>query len=178
MADPEGVVGTWVIDPEFAFYGPMGFDVGALLANLLLAYFATDGLEEEAGGRDGQRAWLLETSRGVWDGFAAKLKARWTASAAASASASAASEAALALHQDGFVASVWADALGFAGAKMIRRIVGIAHVEDLEAIADLPKRAGCERRALKLARRMVVEAAGGFRGPGELVAAAEALRRE
>ncbi len=27
---------TKVIDPEFAFYGPMGFDVGTLLANLLL----------------------------------------------------------------------------------------------------------------------------------------------
>jgi len=21
---------TWVIDPEFAYYGPMGFDVGAV----------------------------------------------------------------------------------------------------------------------------------------------------
>ena len=28
---------TFVIDHEFAFYGPMGFDVGAFLANLLLA---------------------------------------------------------------------------------------------------------------------------------------------
>jgi 5-methylthioribose kinase len=27
---------TRVIDPEFAFYGPMGFDVGALFANLVL----------------------------------------------------------------------------------------------------------------------------------------------
>ena len=29
---------TFVIDPEFAFYGPMGFDIGAIVANLLLAY--------------------------------------------------------------------------------------------------------------------------------------------
>ena len=28
---------TRVIDPEFAFYGPMGFDVGAIIVNLLLA---------------------------------------------------------------------------------------------------------------------------------------------
>ena len=27
---------TFVIDPEFAFYGPMGFDLGALLSNFLL----------------------------------------------------------------------------------------------------------------------------------------------
>ena len=34
---------TFVIDHEFAFYGPLGFDVGAFLANLFLAYFAQDG---------------------------------------------------------------------------------------------------------------------------------------
>ncbi|KAM0025231.1 putative S-methyl-5-thioribose kinase [Helianthus debilis subsp. tardiflorus] len=34
---------TQVIDPEFAFYGPMGFDIGAFLGNLFLAYFAQDG---------------------------------------------------------------------------------------------------------------------------------------
>ena len=34
---------TQVIDSEFAFYGPMGFDVGAFLGNLILAYFAQDG---------------------------------------------------------------------------------------------------------------------------------------
>lgn len=33
----------FVIDSEFAFYGPMGFDIGAFLANLLLNYFASFG---------------------------------------------------------------------------------------------------------------------------------------
>lgn len=41
---------TQVIDPEFAFYGPMGFDVGAFLGNLILAYFAQDGHAD--GGND------------------------------------------------------------------------------------------------------------------------------
>lgn len=34
---------THVIDPEFAFYGPMGFDVGAFLGNLFLSFFSQDG---------------------------------------------------------------------------------------------------------------------------------------
>jgi S-methyl-5-thioribose kinase len=38
---------TFVIDCEFAFYGPMGFDVGAFIGNLLLAYFASDGCVDE-----------------------------------------------------------------------------------------------------------------------------------
>ncbi|KAL9687595.1 hypothetical protein QQ045_032000 [Rhodiola kirilowii] len=34
---------TQIIDPEFGFYGPMGFNIGAFLGNLLLAFFAQDG---------------------------------------------------------------------------------------------------------------------------------------
>ena len=39
---------------------------------------------------------------------------------------------------------------------MIRRIIGIAHVEDLESIQDADRRADCERLALKIARELVV----------------------
>ena len=45
-----------MIDPEFAFYGPMGFDLGALIGNLLLAYCAVPG-----NGQGAEYAeWLLE----------------------------------------------------------------------------------------------------------------------
>lgn len=30
---------TYVIDSEFSFYGPMGFDIGAFIGNLWLNYF-------------------------------------------------------------------------------------------------------------------------------------------
>ena len=40
---------TVVIDPEFAFYGPMGFDIGAVIGNLLMAYLASAGHEAFAG---------------------------------------------------------------------------------------------------------------------------------
>lgn len=33
---------TKVIDPEFSFYGPIGFDNGAFIANILLSYFSKD----------------------------------------------------------------------------------------------------------------------------------------
>jgi 5-methylthioribose kinase len=42
---------TQVIDPEFGFYAPMGFDIGAFLGNLILAYFSQDGLAAETNGR-------------------------------------------------------------------------------------------------------------------------------
>jgi 5-methylthioribose kinase len=45
--------------------------------------------------------------------------------------------------------------LGFAGCKMIRRILGFAHVLDFDAIEDPSRRAACEARALGLARRLL-----------------------
>lgn len=54
---------TSVIDAEFAFYGPMGFDIGAYLANLLLSYFSQDGhahQDQEDKNRVAYKNWLLE----------------------------------------------------------------------------------------------------------------------
>ena len=49
--------------------------------------------------------------------------------------------------------------LAFAGAKMIRRILGLAHVEDLESIADPERRARCEIRSLRLGRALLLNPA-------------------
>jgi len=37
-----------------------------------------------------------------------------------------------------------------------RRIVGVAHVEDFESITDASKRAECERRALEMAKLLLI----------------------
>ena len=39
-----------------------------------------------------------------------------------------------------FFKALLADALGFAGCKMIRRLIGIAHVEDMDSIEDVDLR--------------------------------------
>ena len=38
--------------------------------------------------------------------------------------------------QQAFMAELWRDAVGFMGAVMIRRIVGIAHVAEMKTIED------------------------------------------
>ena len=37
---------TRMIDPEFAFYGPIAFDVGMLLANFWMSFFSQRGHEQ------------------------------------------------------------------------------------------------------------------------------------
>lgn len=54
---------TFAIDAEFAYYGPMAFDCCKMIANLLLAYYASFGLEKEDKtpvDRPAQRKWLLQ----------------------------------------------------------------------------------------------------------------------
>ena len=68
------------------------------------------------------------------------------------------------------------DTLGFGAAKMIRRILGLAHVEDLESIADPERRARCETRALTLARELMLGAKG-FSGMSDVAAAARSMER-
>ncbi len=46
-----------------------------------------------------------------------------------------------------------------AGAFLIRRLVGIAHVADMDCIADPDLRSQCERRALHFGRRLLVQGA-------------------
>ena len=50
------------------------------------------------------------------------------------------------------MARLFADTVGFAAAKTIRRILGLAHNIDFELIADEKLRAICEARSLRLAR--------------------------
>jgi 5-methylthioribose kinase len=52
--------------------------------------------------------------------------------------------------------SIWDQSVGFAACKMIRRLFGLAHVEDFEAITDPASRAACESAAATLARDMLL----------------------
>lgn len=152
---------TYVIDPEFAFYGPMGFDTGAFIANLLLAYYARDWHDREAG-RDpaAYQGWLLAQVEAVWNAFAQKFGQIWRAHERETGHAyiggPAGTRAAEAFRDD-FIGRLFADTLGFAGCKMIRRIVGMAKVAEITSIKDEAVRARIEVRCLKLAEALLVQ---------------------
>ncbi|KAK6121410.1 hypothetical protein DH2020_044835 [Rehmannia glutinosa] len=158
---------TQVIDPEFSFYGPMGFDIGAFIGNLILAYFAQDGHADEGSDRK-----ILGTSSTkslllFWDEHKdgpgeAYLPAIYNNP-----------ELQLLVKQK-YMEDLFHDTLGFGAAKMIRRIVGVAHVEDFESIKEASKRADCERKALNFAKTLLKERRK-FQNIGEVVTAIEHL---
>jgi 5-methylthioribose kinase len=152
---------TRIIDPEFAFMGPMGFDVGAVIANLLINYFSHDGHEEKAGERDRYRDWVLVTAEEVWTSFRAKFLDLWRNNAAGDAYPQSlfgdkAGVVRLEQERQAYMDRLWSDTLGFAAAKMTRRVLGLAHNIDLEWIRDADRRAACEARVLTLSRDMMV----------------------
>jgi 5-methylthioribose kinase len=171
---------TRVIDPEFAFYGPMGFDLGAVLGNLIMGYLASAGHERSPGERRSFEAWMLETIEQVWMEFSRKFVELWRAKGHGDAYPAAlfagqAGAARLEAERQAYMERLFQDTVGFAAAKIIRRILGLAHNIDFEWIEDLRLRAVCEARSLRLARAMMLDAPS-FRSIGAVTKAVQEVR--
>jgi len=148
---------TYVIDPEFAFYGPIGFDIAAILSNLLLNYFAQKGLDSN---RDEYADWVLDQAIILYNEFKSNFINLWNTNSSRGEIYSSKvfpSIESFQLAQDHYLNQIWIDTLGFIGAKVIRRIVGIAHVADIEKISDVTIKASIEKKALKFASYIVVQ---------------------
>lgn len=139
---------TKVIDPEFAYYGPMGFDIGAVIANLLLNYAGQEGWSPDAAARREYRMYLLDTVRGVWEQFERNFRELWNAQVADRMAKTPG-------YQDKYVQSVLQDTIGFAGSKMVRRVIGLSHVADIDRIEDAAARERAQRMALGIGTALI-----------------------
>ena len=151
---------TRIIDPEFAFYGPVGFDLGAFLGNLLLSWYSQPGHGSQDDKRVAYQHWLLEQARTFWESFRGTFQALWARNAGGDVlpvSLFTRPEEAITLEsaRNAFLDGLFADMVGFGACKMIRRIVGFAHVIDFDWIQDADVRARCEAGALSMARSLL-----------------------
>ncbi len=171
---------TKVIDPEFAFYGPMAFDPGLLIGNFLLSYFSQDGLAHAQS--ETYENWILNQIVEIWIGFEEKFSSLWETSLTGDYISidlqnSSDSKELILKVRTAFIKQLFTDSIRFAGAEMIRRILGLAHVADLDNIVDSKKRAACETRALKMARELLVNHQN-FLRPLDLVMFAKKIKEE
>lgn len=134
---------TKVIDPEFTFYGPIGYDLGNMIAHLLFAYVNGKVKEDE-----NFCMWTLKSINDVVDLFVEKFSRKWDAVVTD-----------VMAQELGFkswyISTVLEDTLGVAGLELIRRVVGMAQVEDIVSIEDEQKRIEAERFCLRVGREFI-----------------------
>jgi 5-methylthioribose kinase len=144
---------TYIIDPEFAFVGPFGFDIGALIANMINAYISHFYRSEDSEYQE----WILKAIEEIWNGFEEKFLTLWE------------QQPNSALLKEGFIAqkelnefkadfikNILQQSIGFAGAKISRRVFGIAGVEDIRGITDIEKRKRAELMALNIGKNLIL----------------------
>jgi len=140
---------TYVFDPEFAFYGPMGYDIGNVIANLFFAWCNGDATIDDPAEKEKFCGWVLQTIESIVDKFIEKFKAEFKDKATERMA-----------KTDGFLdwylGTVLADTAAAAGYESIRRTVGMANVKDITTIADEPKRARAERIIITLSKNYIM----------------------
>lgn len=141
---------TKVIDPEFAFYGPIGFDIGAVYANLLMNYVAQAHWSKDEAAREAHRSYLLEMVVSIWNQFHDKFLVLWEAHGVDRLANEAMG------YKQYYMKRILQDAAGYTGAKMIRRIVGLSHVIDIDRIDDDAVRNSCQRQVLNIGTQLII----------------------
>ncbi|MCY4401283.1 MAG: S-methyl-5-thioribose kinase [Candidatus Poribacteria bacterium] len=120
-----------VIDSEFAFYGPVGFDVGLFWANYLLSYYShIDNSKVQSE--------LITAIIRTWETYIEQFMMEQT----------------LKIRT---LQCIFHEAVGFTGLEMLRRIVGAAHVKDIEQIEDVKQKLRVETAILEFGRTIVKE---------------------
>lgn len=137
---------TKVLDPEFAFYGPAGYDIGNVLANLLFAWVRSVCTAQDAG----FEGYIEESVCYIVDVFRKKgvglLKEKATDRMAMT---------------EGFaeyiVAGMLTDGAGMCGTELIRRTVGDAKVKDITSIEEDGARARARRMCVRMGKRLILD---------------------
>lgn len=141
---------TCILDPEFAFYGPIGYDTGNFIANMIFAYanalYTMDDGEEKTEYVD----WLLSVIGDFCDGFACKARELLREKS---------NDRMMKSEQffDAYLSDIFVDQAGFAGTELIRRVVGTSKVKDIKSISDEHARAKAEKLCLDAGIHFVME---------------------
>ncbi|CAB4906398.1 unannotated protein [freshwater metagenome] len=136
-------ISTRAFDSEFSFYGPIGFDLGACFANFYIALARATALR-----RKDHADFIAGLPGELWDSFEANFRALWPTRVDKRVFSDVLLEKLL---------SQWKfDAIGYAAAKMTRRIVGLAKTSDIETL-EPAERIGAARGVLRSAQMAIRE---------------------
>ncbi len=142
---------TFVFDPEFAFYGPIGYDVGNIIANMFFAWSNGDAQIEDKNKKKEFCDWALNSISQILDLFLEKFISLYKENVSDIMFKSD-------RFREHYISTVLRDTALVAGLESIRRTVGMANVKDLTTISDREKRALAEKRVIMLAKKYILNA--------------------
>ncbi|MFT4725786.1 MAG: 5-methylthioribose kinase [Granulosicoccus sp.] len=150
---------SMVIDPEFAQYGPMGFDLGMVTANFLMAYFSQPA--HRGDDLDDYQQWILSVISESLQTFRTEFKRLWHSERTGmlyptSLFEDQGHDSSKACDQ--LLADINTDAMAFCGIEMHRRCLSLAHNADFEDIEDPTIRAPLEARNIEMGIQLILEA--------------------
>ncbi|MFN8372320.1 MAG: S-methyl-5-thioribose kinase [Anaerolineae bacterium] len=137
---------TYAIDPEFAFYGPMGFDIGAVIGNLFLSYASHEVRTVDPAARADFRKYLTDSVIQLWKVFEREFQKVWEQVDPINMPKG---------YQEDYMLRLLQDSAGFGACKMMRRVIGLAGVEDIRGIENVDERAVAGSLALNIATSLI-----------------------
>ena len=140
---------TKIIDPEFAFYGPAGYDIGNVVAHFIFALANGEATIECETEKKEYLDWVESTIANVIDLFKDKFNKLWDERATEKL-------AAVPGYKEVYLNEVLADTAGVAGLEICRRIIGLASVKDITCIKDEEKRTKAEKFCLAVGKELVM----------------------
>lgn len=136
---------TKIFDPEFAFYGPAGYDLGNVAAHLLIA-----AQRMNADGNEEAETWIRTAVSEVISHYIDCYEKQYSECAGDALS-----------KQEGFkewyLEEILKDTAGYAGMEILRRCIGVARTKDVQGIADPEKRAEAERKLIETGIELVMQ---------------------
>lgn len=142
--------GIKVIDPEFSFYGPMGYDIGNVIGNLYFALINRKYLMETGEEKEKFLLWLSNTIEDIQNMTLEKLHKKYKEIVKDPLYSSEEFE-------NWYIGNIMSDSLGSAGLEIIRRVVGDSKVIEITSVENTEKRAKIERELINIGIKFIKE---------------------
>ena len=140
---------TYIFDPEFAFFAPMGYDIGNVIANMFFAWCNGDATIENAHQKQEFCDWTLDAIKEIVDKFIAKFKISYQENVTDNMAKTEG-------FMEWYLADILKDTSSIVGLELIRRTVGMANVKDLTSISNEEERARVEKICIVLGKKCIM----------------------
>ena len=138
---------TKVIDPEFAFYGPIGYDLGNVVGNLFFSYIHSDIVMSDEVEKRAYLNYLETTIVEIVDKFTEKFIRAYDEKVIDPMAKNP-------LYKRWMIASILEDAAGMAGTEIIRRTIGDSKVKEIESIESIEARVYMDKFLILLGKSL------------------------